>query len=173
MLAQAATGPRYSSETTRADSFWKENFLKYIKRGLGSRFLGAMSHRKFERPRHGNLGFLPRKRTKHYAGKIKSFPKDDPSKKPHVTAFMGYKAGMTHIVRDVDRPGSKLHKKEIVEAVSILETPPMVVVGLVGYIETPRGLRALTSVWAGHSSEECKRRFYKAWYKSKQKAFTK
>merc|ERR1712194_648935 len=85
----------------------------------------------------------------------------------------GYKAGMTHIVRDIDRPGSKLHKKEIVEAVSILETPPMVVVGLVGYIETPRGLRALTSVWAGHLSEECKRRFYKAWHKSKQKAFTK
>merc|ERR1712086_210057 len=111
--------------------------------------------------------------TKHYAGKIKSFPKDDPSKKPHVTAFMGYKAGMTHIVRDVDRPGSKSHKKEIVEAVSILETPPMVVVGLVGYIETPRGLRALTSVWAGHLSEECKRRFYKSWHKSKQKAFTK
>jgi len=132
-----------------------------------------MSHRKFERPRHGNLGFLPRKRTKHHFGKIKSFPKDDASKKPHITAFMGYKAGMTHIVRDIDRPGSKLHKKEVVEAVSVLETPPMVVVGLVGYIETPRGLRALTSVWAGHLSEECKRRFYKAWYKSKQKAFTK
>jgi large subunit ribosomal protein L3e len=132
-----------------------------------------MSHRKFERPRHGNLGFLPRKRTKHHWGKIKSFPKDDASKKPHLTAFMGYKAGMTHIVRDVDRPGSKLHKKEVVEAVSVLETPPMVVVGLVGYIETPRGLRALTSVWAGHLNEECKRRFYKAWYKSKQKAFTK
>jgi len=132
-----------------------------------------MSHRKFERPRHGNLGFLPRKRTKHHFGKIKSFPKDDATKKPHITAFMGYKAGMTHIVRDIDRPGSKLHKKEVVEAVSVLETPPMVVVGLVGYIETPRGLRALTSVWAGHLSEECKRRFYKAWYKSKQKAFTK
>jgi large subunit ribosomal protein L3e len=132
-----------------------------------------MSHRKFERPRHGSLGFLPRKRTRHHFGKIKAFPKDDASKKPHLTAFMGYKAGMTHIVRDVDRPGSKLHKKEIVESVSVLETPPIVVVGLVGYIETPRGLRALTSVWAGHLSEECKRRFYKSWYKSKQKAFTK
>jgi len=28
-------------------------------------------------------------------------------------------------------------------------------------------------VWAGHLSEECRRRFYKNWYKSKQKAFTK
>jgi len=87
---------------------------------------------------------------------------------------MGYKAGMTHILRDVDKPGSvRLHKKEVVEAVSIIETPPIVVVGFVGYVETPRGLRALTSVFAGHLSEECKRRFYKNWHKSKQKAFTK
>merc|ERR1719245_1746792 len=102
-----------------------------------------------------------------------SFPKDDQSKPPHLTAFMSYKAGMTHIVRDMDRPGSKLHKKEVAEAVSILEAPPMVVVGFVGYVETPRGLRALTSVWAGHLSEECKRRFYKIWHRSKGKAFTK
>jgi len=132
-----------------------------------------MSHRKFERPRHGSLGFLPRKRTKHHHGKIKSFPKDDPSKPPHFTAFMTYKAGMTHIVRDMDRPGSKLHKKEVAEAVTVLEAPPMIVCGLVGYVETPRGIRALTSVWAGHLSDECKRRFYKNWYRSKQKAFTK
>lgn len=132
-----------------------------------------MSHRKFERPRHGSLGFLPRKRTAHHAGKIKSFPKDDQSKPCHWTAFMGFKAGMTHILRDVDKPGSKLHKKEVVEAVTMLETPPMVVVGFVGYVETPRGLRALTSVWAEHLSDECKRRFYKNWSKSKKKAFTK
>jgi large subunit ribosomal protein L3e len=49
----------------------------------------------------------------------------------------------------------------------------MIVVGFVGYVETPRGLRALTSVWAGHLSEECRRRFYKTWHNSKQKAFTK
>lgn len=46
---------------------------------------------------------------------------------------------------------------------TIVETPPMVVVGVVGYIETPRGLRQLTTIWAEHLSEECKRRFYKSW----------
>ena len=39
----------------------------------------TMSHRKFEAPRSGNLGFLPRKRTKHHRGRIRSFPKDDAS----------------------------------------------------------------------------------------------
>ncbi|KAL6766893.1 RPL3 [Auxenochlorella protothecoides x Auxenochlorella symbiontica] len=132
-----------------------------------------MSHRKFEAPRHGHLGFLPKKRCKRGKGKVKAFPRDDATKKPHLTAFMGYKAGMTHIVRDVEKPGSKLHKKEAAEAVTIIETPPMVVVGVVGYVKTPTGLRSLGAVWAEHLSEEVRRRFYKNFYKSKKKAFTK
>jgi large subunit ribosomal protein L3e len=132
-----------------------------------------MSHCKFEAPRHGSLGFLPKKRTKKHRGKVRSFPKDDPSKAPHLTAFMAYKAGMSHVVRDVDRPGSKFHKKEIVDAVSILEAPPMTVVGVVGYVATTSGLRTLTTVWAQHLSKEVLRRFYRNWYTSKKKAFTK
>jgi large subunit ribosomal protein L3e len=132
-----------------------------------------MSHRKFEHPRHGNLGFLPKKRALHHRGKVKSFPKDDPKKAVHLTAFLGYKAGMTHIVREVDRPASKLNKKETVEAVTIIETPPMVIVGVVGYIVTPRGLRAYKTIYAQHLNEECRRRFYKNWYSSKRKAFSK
>jgi len=49
----------------------------------------------------------------------------------------------------------------------------LVVIGLVGYIETPRGFRTLTTVWASHLSEEIKRRFYKNWYRSKKKAFSR
>lgn len=131
------------------------------------------SHRKFEAPRHGSLGFLPKKRTKHHSGRVKSFPRDDQTAAPHLTAFRGYKAGMTHIVRSVDRPGALMHKREVVDAVSIIETPPMVVVGVVGYVETPSGLRTLTTVFAEHLSEEYKRRCYKNWCKSKKKAYTK
>jgi large subunit ribosomal protein L3e len=106
-------------------------------------------------------------------GKVKSFPKDDETKPCHLTAFLGYKAGMTHIVREVNRTAAKMHQKQVVEAVTVVETPPVTVVGVVGYIETPRGLRALTTVWAEHLSEEVRRRFYKNWYRSKKKAFTK
>ncbi|KAI5728801.1 hypothetical protein M8J77_021316 [Diaphorina citri] len=132
-----------------------------------------MSHRKFSAPRHGSMGFYPKKRSARHRGKVKCFPKDDPTKPVHLTAFIGYKAGMTHIVREADRPGSKINKKEIVEAVTILETPPMVIVGVIGYVETPHGLRSFKTVWAEHLSQECRRRFYKNWYKSRQKAFTK
>merc|ERR1712000_708377 len=140
--------------------------------GLFSNF-SSMSHRKFEAPRHGSLGFLPRKRATRHRGKCKSFPKDDASAAPHLTAFFGYKAGMTHIVRDVDKPGSKMHKKEGVKAVTIIECPNIVVVGMVGYIETPSGLRALSTVWASHLQQQVLRRFYKNWYRAKKKAFTK
>merc|ERR1712127_122421 len=134
----------------------------------------VMSHRKFEAPRHGSLGFLPKKRCTKAKGKIKSFPLDDASAKPHLTAFMGYKAGSTHILRDMDKAGSKAHKKEVVEAVTVIECPPMIVVGMVGYLETPTGLKSLCTVWAQHLSNECKRRFYKNWGASeKKKAFTR
>lgn len=85
---------------------------------------------------------------------------------------------------------------------TIIETPPVVVVGIVGYIQTVHGLRSLKTIFAEHLSDECKRRFYKNWcvdhlfahkhpdllcrflclnwlyfscfrYKSKKKAFTK
>lgn len=54
-------------------------------------------------------------------------------------------------------------KREEVEAVTIIDTPPVIVVGVVGYIQTVRGLRSLKTIFAEHLSDECKRRFYKNW----------
>jgi large subunit ribosomal protein L3e len=135
--------------------------------------------RKFEHPRNGHLGYLPKRRTKNHKGKIRSFPRDDQSQKPHLTAFMGYKAGMTHVVRYMEKREGKaggkivLIKKDVVEPVTVIETPPIKVVGMVGYIETPRGLRALTTVWAQHLPQNVLRRFYKNYYCAKKTAFSK
>ncbi|KAG8506399.1 60S ribosomal protein L3-like [Galemys pyrenaicus] len=161
------------------------------------------SHRKFSAPRHGHLGFLPHKRSRRHRGKVKTWPRDDPSLPVHLTAFLGYKAGMTHTLREVHRPGlseqpggagrgagdspegvalparriqgarGEISKREEVEAVTVVETPPVVVVGVVGYVATPRGLRSFKTVFAEHLSDECRRRFYRDWHKSKKKAFTK
>ncbi|XP_067426401.1 large ribosomal subunit protein uL3-like isoform X1 [Thunnus thynnus] len=133
----------------------------------------AMSHRKFHAPRHGHMGFLPHKRSKKHRGKARTWPKDDPSKPVHLTAFFGYKAGMTQTIREVHRTGLKQSKREEVEAVTIIETPPIIVMGVVGYIKTLQGFRSFKTIFAEHLSDECKRRFYKNWYKSKKKAFTK
>jgi len=130
-----------------------------------------MSHRKFSAPRHGSLAFLPKKRSQRHRGKVKSFPKDNASSECKLTAFIGYKAGMTHILRELNRRHSRADKKEIVEPVTILECPPMVGVGFVGYQQTLRGLRAVGTVWAKNLGEEFIRRQYKNWANSKKRAF--
>jgi len=94
--------------------------------------------------------------------------RDDATQKPHLCAFIGFKAGMTHVVR----AGSRLNKKETVEPVTIIETPPMVAVGVIGYKETPQGMKPITTAWASFVSNEMKRCYYKNWYQSKaRKAF--
>lgn len=132
-----------------------------------------MSHRKFSAPRHGSMGFAPKRRARGIRGRVKAFPKDDPKKPIHLTAFLGFKAGMTHVVREVEKPGSKVHKKEVVDAVTILETPPMIVVGVVGYIDTPKGMRKFKTIFAEHLGDDCRRRFYKNWFRAKRKAFSR
>ena len=52
------------------------------------------------------MGFYPKKRARRHRGRVKTFPKNDKNKPCHLTAFIGYKAGMTHVVREADRPGS-------------------------------------------------------------------
>merc|ERR1712166_917206 len=124
--------------------------------------INTMSHRKFEAPRNGSLGFIPKRRTKHHRGRVRHFPRDDASKPVHLTAFMGFKAGMTHCVKYFERrDGKKVLKKDIVHAASVIECPPMKVIGMVGYIETPRGLRTLQTVMAQQMDQQVMRRFYK------------
>merc|ERR1712240_86843 len=133
----------------------------------------VMSHRKFSAPRHGSLKFLPKKRCTRPRGTPKSFPKDDASQPIHLTAFIGFKAGMTHVVREAEKLGSAINKKEVVEPVTIVECPPLKVVGVTGYIKTADGPRSIKTVWAARLTDEVKRRFYKNWYACKKKAFTK
>lgn len=133
-----------------------------------------MSHRKYEAPRKKSLGFMPKRRARQLRGRVRHFPKDDPSKPCHLTAFMGYKAGMTHVVKYYERrEGKKIIKKDIVQSATVVECPPMKVIGLVGYVETPRGLRQLSTVWAQHLDPDVKRRFYRNWTNAKKKAFSK
>ena len=133
-----------------------------------------MSHRKYEHPRHGSLAYLPKRRTRHPRGRIRSYPRDDASKPIHLTAFVGYKAGMTHVVKYQERrEGKKTIKKDVVHAATVVECPPMKVIGVVGYVQAPRGLRTLATVFAQNMDADVKRRFYKNWMNAKKKAFSK
>ncbi|RVD93142.1 60S ribosomal L3 [Tubulinosema ratisbonensis] len=128
-----------------------------------------MSCRKFEAPRHGSLAFCPRKRASSVRQKIRAFEKDDPSAPIHLTGFNVYKAGMTHIIRNKVMKDKKATVKEIFEAVTILEAPPMVVFGIRGYVNTPTGLKLKKSVISSHVNESVLRRFYKNYRKLAKK----
>lgn len=130
-----------------------------------------MSHRKYEAPRHGSLAFLPRKRAANIKPRVSSYPRDDASQPVHLTNFFAYKAGMTHVLRVGEREASKLAKKEILDAVTILEAPPCVVFGLVGYKTTPQGLKCIKTVISEHIDESVKRRFYRRYARSRKSAY--
>ncbi|KAM0681425.1 60S ribosomal protein L3 [Glugoides intestinalis] len=120
-----------------------------------------MSCRKFRAPRHGSLQFRPKKRSSSIKPHIKAFPRDDVAKPCHLTAFLSYKAGMTHVIRSKEvKTKSKAQNKELLEAVTILETPPMVIHGVVGYQRTVNGLKRTKVILAEHISEGVIRRMF-------------
>ena len=92
-------------------------------------------------------GFLPWNCSSSRHRKVKSFPTDDSRKSVNLTASLNGKAGRTHIVRQIDLPESKVSKEEVVEAETIVEMLPIVTVGIVDYMEAPRGCWTIENIF--------------------------
>ncbi|MEF8784086.1 MAG: 50S ribosomal protein L3 [Haloarculaceae archaeon] len=107
------------------------------------------------RPRKGSLGFSPRKRAASETPRFNSWPDDDGQ--PGLQGFAGYKAGMSHVVMINDEPNSPREGMEETVPVTVVETPPMRVVALRAYEDTPYGARPLTEVWADEFHPELDR----------------
>jgi len=95
---------------------------------------------KKHRPRRGSLAYSPRKRAKKPVATIKNYPSVE---KPKVMGFAGYKAGMTHVIMLDDVPHSMTEGREIPVPVTVLETPPLKVVGIRIYKYTDYGKKCL------------------------------
>jgi len=109
------------------------------------------------------LAFSPRKRARSETCRIK---RDEVVPGRQLQGFVGYKAGMTHLILNDNYSHSLTKGMEIFVPVTVIETPPVKVEGIpVTVIETPPvkvegirlykdtvyGLKALTEVWAGAS----------------------
>jgi len=99
-----------------------------------------MGHRKQSRPRHGSLAFLPRARAKSLVARIRYWPEIE-SETPKLLAFAGYKAGMTQATIIDNEENSPTKGKEIVVPVTVIETPPLLVIGARIYQKTIYGLK--------------------------------
>jgi len=81
-------------------------------------------------PRRGSMQFWPRKRAKHSLARVRSWPSLNQAKP---LAFIGYKAGMTHLIATDNRLKSLTKNQDIVIPTTIIDCPPMIVAGLSFY----------------------------------------
>ena len=87
-----------------------------------------MGHRKKHAPRHGSLAFLPRKRATQPKSRIRHWL--DNSDDINFLGFAGFKAGMTHITYIEDQPNSPYYGKELMKPVTVVEVPPLILIGI-------------------------------------------
>ena len=87
--------------------------------------------------------------------RIKAWPSNE---EPKLLGLAGYKAGMTHaMVVDNDK-NSPSHGMTVFTPVTVLEVPPLVIMGIRSYEKTAHGLKAITEVIADNLDEELSRK---------------
>ena len=96
-------------------------------------------------PKRGSRSFSPRKRARSINGKVTFWPEADSD--PRLLGFAGYKAGMTHVFVIEDRRRAPDFGVELKNAATVLDVPPMMVIGLRAYEKTHDGLKALSEAW--------------------------
>ena len=87
-------------------------------------------------PRNGSMQFWPRKRSKHSFVRTRSFTT---SKDAKPLGFVGYKAGMTHVMMIDNRGKSTTAGDKISVPVTIVECPEMFALGAAFYEKSANG----------------------------------
>lgn len=106
-------------------------------------------------PRKGSVAFSPRKRAAKQSPRIKSWPQADET---GLLGIAGYKVGMTHVKFTDNRKNSPTEGMEISVPVTILEVPPVFVMGIRAYRRTSRGLKTMMDVMATGLNENLLRK---------------
>ncbi|MFX1512122.1 MAG: 50S ribosomal protein L3 [Promethearchaeota archaeon] len=104
-----------------------------------------MGKRKKHAPRHGSLAFWPHKRAKRQSARWRHWSKI--ADEPCLLGFAGYKAGMTHAACIEDKKRSYYYKQEQITPVTVIETPPIIAVGIRLYGQVSTGQFVLGEVW--------------------------
>ncbi len=108
------------------------------------------------RPRRGSLAFSPRSRSVRALPRIRSWP--DGPKQPSIEGFAGFKVGMTHAFIVDYRKRSTTAGQEVAIPVTVVEVPPLRIVGARLYQRHPYGLRPVGEVWASDLAQGLGRR---------------
>lgn len=114
-----------------------------------------MTRRSFRAPRRSSLGYV-RKRASTRKPKIRGWANYEAD--PKILGFPGYKAGMTRLIYREDRTNSHVANTNRITAVTVIETPPIILIGLRTYKSTPYGLKILNDVRGNSPNKFVKRR---------------
>lgn len=109
-------------------------------------------------PRRGTLQFWPRVRSTRQYPKIRSWPSIKDTK---LLGFIGYKAGMTHIIFTDTKGTSPTKGLQVSTPVTVLECPPIKPLSIRFYKKTLTGLKLLSEIFAPKLDKELKRKLQK------------
>lgn len=114
---------------------------------------------KDSKPRAGSLAFWPRKRARRIYPRIKTYPKTD---KPQLLAFAGYKAGMIHVIeKQQARIGKKVWEEDTFVPTTVIEVPPLLVIGVRFYKKTANGYKVIDEIVSKVVDDEKIKRYIK------------
>jgi len=105
-----------------------------------------VGHRKKHAPKRGSLAYLPRGRASSSIGRVRYWP--DVDEGPVLLGFAAYKAGMTYAVIVDDVSGSLNYGKEVVNPVTVLDAPPILICAVRAQTRDISGLKTFTQVLA-------------------------
>lgn len=98
-----------------------------------------------KKPRDGSLQFWPRKRARSIYPSISNYPKSSENKP---LAFMGYKAGMTRVEMKETHKGSPTQGQIIPVPVTVIEIPPLFILGARAYSYYENSFKTLYDIYA-------------------------
>ncbi|MBD3303516.1 50S ribosomal protein L3 [Candidatus Woesearchaeota archaeon] len=107
-------------------------------------------------PRKGSMQFWPRKKAGSESVRVRSWTK---SKEAKPLGFPGYKAGMTHVLITDNRANSITKGENIMFPVTVIECPPIKLIGFTLYKKDAYGLHASSQIFADKLDKELAKKF--------------
>lgn len=106
-------------------------------------------------PRHGSMQFWPRARAKKEVARIRTFPTIT---EVQPVGIAGYKVGMTHVTFTDNRKNSRTKGDLVRWPVTVIEVPPMQVIGARFYKDDYKGINPGIEIKAEKLDKELARR---------------
>ena len=117
-----------------------------------------MGHRKYSAPRRGSIAFRPRARAKSLEARVRTWPQLA-VEKSSLLGFAGFKAGGIQILTIDDREKTPNFGKQLLNAATVIATPPIRIIGIRAYKRDLYGQHAIFDVYAKDLPKELSRKF--------------